>query len=396
MALLLAALLLSSLCGAAAVAPAPASAPAAGSFCRQPGWNLVWSDDFNGQELNSSNWNIMVGRDEGTLRQALGTREDVYVEGGKLVLRTRLDGFDRTVPRPTNCSTLLPDTDVRGGYGVATTSAKDVGECCAQCRGNPVCASFVYLPGGAHCKVGCCYQKSADALTIVPGQTGRTAGFVPGAGMYKSGAVISGGQTGSKVPQGNADRAWKRGRFCVSAKLPGFSAGPLSPNADDRSKGIWPAHWLMPNVQDCWPTRGEIDVTEMVNGDGQYHGTYHWSGDGKCNSDAAKGGGTSAPADFATAFHEYALEWDQDRMDFVVDGAVQFTVRSGDQADYGGPRGAEFFDVPYYWLLNTAVGSQGSWAGLPGNQTVFPQYHYIDYVQVAQRPAEAAKPAILV
>jgi hypothetical protein len=42
----------------------------------------------------------------------------------------------------------------------------------------------------------------------------------------------------------------------------------------------------------------------------------------------------------------------------------------------------DFYDVPYYMILNTAVG--GPWPGDPDPQTKFPLYHYIDYVHVAQ------------
>jgi beta-glucanase (GH16 family) len=36
--------------------------------------------------------------------------------------------------------------------------------------------------------------------------------------------------------------------------------------------------------------------------------------------------------------------------------------------------------MPFYIILNTAVG--GAWGGNPDGKTVFPQYHYIDYVRV--------------
>ena len=50
---------------------------------------------------------------------------------------------------------------------------------------------------------------------------------------------------------------------------------------DDRAhtatgQGIWPAHWMMPDNKACWPSNGEIDIMEMVNGDGITHATYHW------------------------------------------------------------------------------------------------------------------------
>ena len=37
----------------------------------------------------------------------------------------------------------------------------------------------------------------------------------------------------------------------------------------------------------------------------------------------------------------------------------------------------------HFMLLNSAVG--GPWPGSPNAQTVFPAYHYIDFVRVSQR-----------
>ena len=44
-----------------------------------------------------------------------------------------------------------------------------------------------------------------------------------------------------------------------------------------------------------------------------------------------------------------------------------------------------FFDLPYYMILNTAVG--GPWPGEPTAKTKFPLYHYIDWVKIAQPAA---------
>jgi len=37
------------------------------------------------------------------------------------------------------------------------------------------------------------------------------------------------------------------GRIEIRAKLPG-------------GKGLWPAHWMLPEDLSCWPTEGEIDI----------------------------------------------------------------------------------------------------------------------------------------
>eukprot|EP00666_Eupelagonemidae_sp_cell4sb_P001962 gene1962-23003_t len=67
-----------------------------------------------------------------------------------------------------------------------------------------------------------------------------------------------------------------------------------------------------------------------------------------------------------------AVEWTADHIHFVVDGYTIHTTKPGDSPDYGGPTKAKFFDIPYYILLNTAVGTGGSWAGPPDANTVFP------------------------
>ena len=46
----------------------------------------------------------------------------------------------------------------------------------------------------------------------------------------------------------------------------------------------------------------------------------------------------------------------------------------------------EFFDVGYHLLINTAIG--GPWPQQPGSSTMFPGYHRVDYVRVAQLKRE--------
>ena len=62
------------------------------------------------------------------------------------------------------------------------------------------------------------------------------------------------------------------GKFEVRAKLP-------SPAAT----GAWPAHWLMPESDQCWPMGGEIDIMEATASpspltNSVYHvvGSYRW------------------------------------------------------------------------------------------------------------------------
>lgn len=59
-------------------------------------------------------------------------------------------------------------------------------------------------------------------------------------------------------------------QLCVRAILPGVTTTNTS------AQGVWPAHWMMPDDDSCDPDEGEMDITEMVNGNGKHECTYHW------------------------------------------------------------------------------------------------------------------------
>jgi len=157
----------------------------------------------------------------------------------------------------------------------------------------------------------------------------------------------------------------KFGRIEVHAKLP---AG----------KGMWPAHWMMPNDNSCWPVEGEIDIMEYLGNDtgsalGPIYGTLHWSHGSTCGSNIGNGGVYPANGvDFTKDFHQYAIEWYPNGISWFVDNHIYKVVNSSDFTP----------SHPFFIILNSAVG--GSWPGFPNAKTVFPQYHYIDYVRVYQ------------
>jgi hypothetical protein len=43
--------------------------------------------------------------------------------------------------------------------------------------------------------------------------------------------------------------------------------------------------------------------------------------------------------------------------------------------------------MPFFLILNTAIGGKGTWASPPTAQTQFPTYHKIDYVRANSRAA---------
>lgn len=169
----------------------------------------------------------------------------------------------------------------------------------------------------------------------------------------------------SVTTQGKA--SWRYGRIEVRAQLPG-------------GRGLWPAIWTLgTNIEAVgWPACGEIDIVEYVgfNPDSIHANVHtaafnHVDGTGK--------GASTFVADPQAAFHTYAIEWSEDRIDFFVDDEKYFTFENTG----GGP--AEWpFDRPQYLILNAAVG--GSWGGTEGiDDRIFPQQYRIDYVRVYKR-----------
>ena len=79
-----------------------------------------------------------------------------------------------------------------------------------------------------------------------------------------NGSAWTGATSGAVQTRGR--RSWAgRSRVCVAAALPGGGGA-------GRGRGVWPAHWLMPDDDSCWPCHGEIDIMEMIDGDGELHG----------------------------------------------------------------------------------------------------------------------------
>mmetsp|Transcript_46955 Transcript_46955/g.92435 ORF Transcript_46955/g.92435 Transcript_46955/m.92435 type:complete len:271 (-) Transcript_46955:63-875(-) len=138
----------------------------------------------------------------------------------------------------------------------------------------------------------------------------------------------------------------KFGRFAANCSLPPNSAS-----------GVWPAFWLMPQDDLCWPTGGEIDVFEMVGNPFDLlsltYGSYHWAPAGQCNKDKEPIPGMgfrplNATKDWQMSWHVYAVEWFEDRLDFYVDD-TKYLTRLASQVTL--PPG------PMYVIFDTAVNS---------------------------------------
>jgi beta-glucanase (GH16 family) len=97
------------------------------------------------------------------------------------------------------------------------------------------------------------------------------------------------------------------------------------------------------------------------------------------------------PKGWGNTWHEFAVEYDgKSSIKFALDGKVYKTVT--DTSHSAHMEKTMFFDVPYYFILNTAVG--GSWPKPPSAKTAFPTYHFIDYVRVVRANVSASSQGV--
>jgi hypothetical protein len=155
----------------------------------------------------------------------------------------------------------------------------------------------------------------------------------------------------------------KYGRIDIRAKLP-------------YGQGLWPALWMLgENISSVgWPSCGEIDIMEMIGGNGYnnrtVHGTIHW----ESNGHASYGGHNSLSSGmFADEFHVFSIIWNQNSITWYRDDIQYHTVDINNLSA---------FHNNFFFIFNVAVG--GNWPGSPDATTVFPQTMIVDYIRVFQ------------
>lgn len=169
---------------------------------------------------------------------------------------------------------------------------------------------------------------------------------------------------------------FKYGRIEARAKLP-------------RGQGLWPAIWMMPtdNKFGGWPRSGEIDIMEgRGNTPDHVEGTVHYwrAGCGGTNALACRefrgNGYTLTEGNFADEFHVFSIEWNEEGIDWAVDGNVYHSIRKNTLNAEWYP-----FDERFFFILNVAVG--GNFFGANANvidDHLLPQSMTIDYIHVYQ------------
>jgi beta-glucanase (GH16 family) len=192
---------------------------------------------------------------------------------------------------------------------------------------------------------------------------------------------------------------WTSGRIETQAATFGAPPGGVvrmesmlqQPNVTTTNgAGYWPAFWMLGaplRTGTPWPTSGEIDIMEDINGRSSVFGTLHCGTNpgGPCNESTGIGSGERACGGCQTAYHDYAVEIDRsmspEQIRWYLDGVNYFTVLS---TRVDATTWANAVDHPFFIIYDLAMGGgfPAAFGGGPNASTVSGGQMNIDWVAV--------------
>jgi Glycosyl hydrolases family 16 len=164
--------------------------------------------------------------------------------------------------------------------------------------------------------------------------------------------------------------------------------------------GYWPAFWMLGSafrgVYTNWPSAGEIDIMEGINGLNKVYGTLHCGTDpgGPCNETIGLGGNTAcATTTCEDGYHTYTAIVDRntspEQIRWYVDGTEYWSV-SSDYSGMDATTWANAVDHGFFIILNVAMGGAFPNAVCsctsPSSSTVAGYGMHVDYVRVYTSP----------
>ena len=212
------------------------------------------------------------------------------------------------------------------------------------------------------------YQDGGGNLVIKP--------LRDGSGRWTSGRVET-QRTDFAAPAGG------KLRMEASIQQPNVSGGAAA--------GYWPAFWALgaaarPAAATNWPSIGEIDVMEDINGRSSEFATLHCGSNpnGPCNETTGISSGERACGGCQTGFHQYAVEYDRsvspEQLRYYLDGGNFFTINAN-QVDATTWNNA--LHHGFFMILNVAMGGgfPAAFGGGPTGATQSGVPMVVDYVR---------------
>ncbi len=198
--------------------------------------------------------------------------------------------------------------------------------------------------------------------------------------------------------------AWTSGR--IKTQRSDFAANPgemlkmsailQQPNVPNGAGGMgyWPAFWALGQpflTGGTWPSVGEIDMMENVNGRDETSSGLHCgtNPNGVCNEGSGRGSGLATCSGCKTAYHEYSVIFDRTKSDeelrWYLDGQQTWIVR---ESQVGVTQWNAATHHGFFIILNLAMGGAfpNAVAGMntPTGQTVSGGSLLVDSVTVSK------------
>ena len=142
--------------------------------------------------------------------------------------------------------------------------------------------------------------------------------------------------------------------------------------------GMWPAWWTL-GVSGQWPSNGEIDIMEFYQSKLLANVACGTDTAWQAKWDSSTKSLASLGANWASQFHVWTMDWDDQNIVLSVDGQQLNTTSLSSMLN---PDGKSPFTQKAYLLVNLAIGGQNG--GDPAN-TTFPKRYEIDYLRVFQK-----------
>ena len=192
---------------------------------------------------------------------------------------------------------------------------------------------------------------------------------------------------------------WTSGRVETQAATFGAPAGGVvmmessiqQPNVNTTNgAGYWPAFWMLGSTLRSgtpWPTSGEVDILEDINGRSSVFGTLHCGTNpgGPCNESTGIGSGEHPCPGCQTGYHTYAVQIDRsispEQIRWYLDGTQYFSINST-QVD--ATTWSNAVDHPFFIIYDLAMGGgfPAAFGGGPNASTVSGGQMNIDWVAV--------------